>query len=123
MERFYPSRTIFIEEYIHVTKYIAQLASGFSLLVSLFVIPVFAATVVEGGVIHFRGAIVADPCEVTAQTRQFALSCPENNRIHTRMVSYEDALNGHVTDTSLATLSMKYLNPEKTLAVVQIQYR
>ncbi|AVL18260.1 hypothetical protein B2J95_09495 [Enterobacter cloacae] len=29
MERFYPSRTIFIEEYIHVTKYIAQLASGF----------------------------------------------------------------------------------------------
>ncbi|AVL18262.1 hypothetical protein B2J95_09505 [Enterobacter cloacae] len=94
-----------------------------SLLVSLFVTPVFAATVVEGGVIHFRGAIVADPCEVTAQTRQFALSCPENNRIHTRIVSYEDALNGHVTDTSLATLSMKYLNPEKTLAVVQIQYR
>lgn len=106
-----------------MTKYIAQLASGFSLLVSLFVTPVFAATVVVGGVIHFRGAIVADPCEVTAQTRQFALSCPENNRIHTRMVSYEDALNGHVTDTSLATLSMKYLNPEKTLAVVQIQYR
>lgn len=96
-----------------MTKYIAQLASGFSLLISLFVTPVFAATVVEGGVIHFRGAIVADPCEVTAQTRQFALSCPENNRIHTRMVSYEDALNGHVTDTSLATLSMKYLNPEK----------
>lgn len=90
-----------------MTKYIAQLASGFSLLVSLFVTPVFAATVVEGGVIHFRGAIVADPCEVTAQTRQFALSCPENNRIHTRIVSYEDALNGHVTDTSLATLSMK----------------
>ena len=106
-----------------MTKYIAQLASGFSLLISLFVTPVFAATVVEGGVIHFRGAIVADPCEVTAQTRQFALSCPENNRIHTRMVSYEDALNGHVTDTSLATLSMKYLNTEKTLAVVQIQYR
>ena len=88
MERFYPSRTIFIEEYIHVTKYIAQLASGFSLLVSLFVTPVFAATVVEGGVIHFRGAIVADPCEVTAQTRQFALSCPENNRTQSYSVMF-----------------------------------
>ncbi|MES3573343.1 type 1 fimbrial protein [Enterobacter cloacae] len=106
-----------------MTKYTAQLVSGFSLLVSLFITPVFAATVVEGGGIHFRGAIVADPCEVTAQQRQFALSCPENNQMQTRMVSYEEALNGHVTDSSLASLSMKYLNPEKTLAVVEIQYR
>ena len=43
--------------------------------------------------------------------------------MQTRMVSYEEALNGTVTDSSLATLSMKYLNPEKTLAIVQIQYR
>ena len=112
MERFYPSRTIFIEEYIHVTKYIAQLASGFSLLVSLFVTPVLRRRLLRVGSFISRRDC-RRPCEVTAQTRQFALSCPENNRIHTRMVSYEDALNGHVTDTSLATLSMKYLNPEK----------
>jgi hypothetical protein len=43
--------------------------------------------------------------------------------MQTRMVSYEEALNGKVTDSDLATLSMKYLNPEKTLAVVEIQYR
>jgi hypothetical protein len=43
--------------------------------------------------------------------------------MQTRRVSYEDVLNGQVNDSSLATLSMKYLNPEKTLAVVQIQYR
>ncbi|WP_303757268.1 hypothetical protein [Enterobacter kobei] len=43
--------------------------------------------------------------------------------MQTRMVSYDDALNGMTTPSSLATVDMKYLNPEKTLAVVQIQYR
>ena len=106
-----------------MNNYFARLMAGLGLVVSALSIPAYSATVIDGGVIHFRGAIVADPCEVTPQQRQFAMSCPDNNRMQTRMVSYEDALNGHVTDTSLATLSMKYLNPEKTLAVVEIQYR
>ena len=106
-----------------MTKYLAQLATGLGLMASAFILPAYSATLANGGVIHFRGAIVADPCEVTPQQRQFAMSCPDNNRMQTRMVSYEEALNGTVTDSSLATLSMKYLNPEKTLAVVQIQYR
>ncbi|MGK4350294.1 type 1 fimbrial protein [Enterobacter sichuanensis] len=97
----------------------AQLATGLGLIVSAFSLPAYSTTIVDGGVIHFRGAIVADPCEVTAQQRQFAMSCPDNNR----MVSYEEALNGNVADSNLATLHMKYLNPEKTLAVVEIQYR
>ena len=106
-----------------MTKYFAQLATGLGLIASAFILPAYSATHANGGVIHFRGAIVADPCEVTPQQRQFAMSCPEKNRMQTRMVSYEEALNGTVTDSSLATLSMKYLNPEKTLAIVQIQYR
>ena len=106
-----------------MTKYFAQLATGLGLIASAFILPAYSATLANGGVIHFRGAIVADPCEVTPQQRQFAMSCPDNNRMQTRMVSYEEALNGTVTDSSLATLSMKYLNPEKTLAIVQIQYR
>ena len=106
-----------------MTKYLAQLATGLGLMASAFILPAYSATLANGGVIHFRGAIVADPCEVTPQQRQFAMSCPDNNRMQTRMVSYEEALNGTVTDSSLATLSMKYLNPEKTLAVVEIQYR
>ena len=51
------------------------------------------------------------------------MSCPDNNRMQTRMVSYEEALSGKVSDSNVATLNMKYLNPEKTLAVVEIQYR
>ncbi|WP_234082053.1 type 1 fimbrial protein [Enterobacter quasiroggenkampii] len=101
----------------------ARLVMGLGLIVSVFSLPVYSATIVNGGVIHFRGAIVADPCEVSPLQRQFAMSCPANNRMQTRMVSYEEALNGHVSDSNLASLRMKYLNPEKTLAVVEIQYR
>lgn len=101
----------------------ARLVTGLGLIVSVFSLPVYSATIVNGGVIHFRGAIVADPCEVTPKQRQFAMSCPENNRMHTRMVSYEEALNGNAPNSNLASLRMKYLNPEKTLAVVEIEYR
>ena len=106
-----------------MTKSTALLISGFSLIVSAYMTPAFSATIVEGGVIHFRGAIVADPCEITPQHRQLAMSCPENNRIQTRMVSYEDALNGRSAYPGLATVRMQYLNPEKTLAVVKVEYR
>ena len=106
-----------------MTHSFAHLISGLGLLVSAFIVPAHSATFAEGGVIHFRGAIVADPCEVTQQHRQLAVSCPDKNRMQTRMVSYDDALNGMTTPSSLATVDMKYLNPEKTLAVVQIQYR
>ena len=43
------------------------------------------------------------------------MSCPDNNRMQTRMVSYEEALNGKVSDSDLVSLRMKYLNPEKRL--------
>ncbi|UWX94859.1 type 1 fimbrial protein [Enterobacter mori] len=106
-----------------MTKSTALLISGFSLIASVYMTPAFSATIVEGGVIHFRGAIVADPCEITPQHRQFVMSCPENNRIQTRTVSYEDALNGRSAYPGLTTVSMQYLNPEKTLAVVKVEYR
>lgn len=96
-----------------MNNYFARLMAGLGLVVSALSIPAYSATVVDGGVIHFRGAIVADPCEVTPQKQQFAMSCPDNNRMQTRMVSYEEALNGKVSDSNVATLNMKYLNPEK----------
>jgi type 1 fimbria pilin len=43
-----------------MTKYNAQLVSGLALIISAFIPPAFSATVVDGGVIHFRGAIVAE---------------------------------------------------------------
>ena len=106
-----------------MNNYFSRLVAGLSLVASALSIPAYSATVVDGGVIHFRGAIVAYPCEVTPQQRQCAMSCPDNNRMQTRMISYEEALNGKVSDSDLVSLRMKYLTPENTLAVVEIQYR
>lgn len=85
--------------------------------------PALAATTVNGGVIHFNGSIVEDPCEISPQHNQFALSCPHEGRVQTTQVSYGDALRGHTPYPDVATVSMKYINPEKTLAVLLVNYR
>ncbi|MDI3362441.1 MULTISPECIES: type 1 fimbrial protein [Lelliottia] len=97
------------------------IASGIIALSALT--PALAATTVNGGVIHFRGAIVEDPCVISPQHNQFALSCPHEGRVQTTQVSYGEALRGRNPYPDVATVSMKYINPEKTLAVVQVNYR
>lgn len=100
-----------------------QFIIGLGLIVSAAFTPAFSATTVAGGVIHFRGAIVSDPCDISAKSNNLVMSCPENNRMQSRTVSYTDALNGRSAYPHLANVSMKYINPEKTLAVVQVDYR
>ncbi len=46
-------------------KSAACIISGLGLILSSFFSPAYSATIENGGVIHFRGAVVADPCEVT----------------------------------------------------------
>ena len=106
-----------------MTRFAFQFITGLGLAMSAALNPAFSATLVNGGVIHFRGAIVSDPCEISARHQQLSMSCPENNRMQTRVLSYSDALNGQSAYPNLASVSMKYLNPEKSLAIVQIDYR
>jgi len=96
---------------------------GVGMMLSSALIPAFSATLVNGGVIHFRGMIVENPCEITPQKQQFALSCPKNGKMQTTQVSYQDAVSGRHANPEAARVSMKYINPEKSLAVVQIDYR
>ena len=104
-------------------KSAACIISGLGLILSSFFSPAYSGTIENGGVIHFRGAVVADPCEVTPRHQQFAISCPENNRMKTHTISYDEALRGHHPHSALAAVTMKYLNEKKTLAVVQVDYR
>lgn len=83
----------------------------------------YAATIIGGGVIHFRGAIVEDPCVISHEANQFAYSCPHNGRMQTTQVSYRDALSGKNPYPDIATVHMNYINPQKTLAVMQVEYR
>ncbi|RAU38814.1 type 1 fimbrial protein [Enterobacter sp. RIT418] len=101
----------------------SRFLSGFTLLCSLSLTPAMAASEAQGGVIHFRGMIVEDPCVITSQHQQFDLTCPHNGRMQTQTINYRDVLNGHQSPSSAVEVSMKYLDQQKKLAVVLVNYR
>lgn len=92
-------------------------------LAAAFVAAVTLTPVCTANVIHFIGRIVEDPCTVTPDGRALTVSCPQNNKMSVQQVSYKDALEGRVNAADLATVSMRYINPEKSLAIVQVVYR
>ena len=61
--------------------------------ISLFTLPAMAQQISTGGVIHFRGAIVESPCDVNARQQQ------------------------------IATVKMHYLNEQKNMAILNIEYK
>lgn len=81
-------------------------------------VPAYASTV-----LHITGRIVEDPCNITPTSRTLAVTCPQNTNITTQQVRYSDALYGNVVIPDRATISMKYVNPQKSLAIVQVDYR
>ncbi|WP_246843580.1 MULTISPECIES: type 1 fimbrial protein [unclassified Leclercia] len=92
-------------------------------LAAAFVAAVTLTPICTANVIHFIGRIVEDPCNVTPDVRALTVSCPQNNNMSVQQVSYKDALEGRVNAADLATVSMRYINPEKSLAIVQVDYR
>lgn len=106
-----------------MTRFTTQLISMAGLMLCAFTAPAFSSTVVNGGIIHFRGAIVEPPCDIASQKGRLALSCPGNDKVQTTMVSYADALGSQRVNSGLTTVSMKYINPQKTLATVLVEYR
>lgn len=89
-----------------------------ALVLAAMQIPAYASTV-----LLITGSIVEDPCDISPSSRTISVTCPQSSKLHTRQVSYSDVLNGSVDIRDRATLTMKYLNPEKSLAVVQVDYR
>lgn len=102
---------------------ISRFISGIAFICTAALTPAMAATTAQGGVIHFRGQIVEDPCVVNPQHQKFALTCPQNGRMQTTHISYQDATDGHHTSANTVQVSMKYPDPEKKLAVVELDYR
>ncbi len=74
-------------------------------------------------VLYITGSIVEDPCNISPTSSTISVTCPQNTKMPTQQVSYSDALYGRATIADLATIRMKYLNPEKSLAIVQVDYR
>lgn len=95
---------------------LAVMAAGFSA-------DAVAGMETTGGVIHFQGQIVEPPCEVTNTSRDIAVTCQREGKT----VTFHRAL-GHTPQQEIAhelfdATSLKYLNPERTLAIYTIEYR
>lgn len=99
-----------------------QLCTVACLSSALFAGAAMAASQTQGGVIHFVGAIVEDPCNISPGSQQVALHCYRNGQMQTSTVSYQQAMSGKSVN-DLATVSMRYINPEKTLGIVTVAYR
>jgi type 1 fimbria pilin len=77
----------------------------------------------QGGVIHFVGSIVEDPCNISTGSQHIAMHCNRAGQVHTSAISFQQAATGQVVNNEAATVSMRYINPQKTLGIVTIAYR
>jgi len=82
-----------------------------------------ASAPVNRGVIHFVGSIVEDPCNIGARSEQISLSCYREGQVHTSTISYQQATVGKIVNNDMASVSMRYINPQKTLGIVTVVYR
>jgi len=100
---------------------IAPMVSSRIKLAAALVLAATFTPAYASNVIHFIGQIVEGPCVISPTSRTLSVSCPQESKMHTQQVSYSDALYGAAV-TDRATISMKYINPEKSLAIVQVDY-
>ncbi|KNC93670.1 hypothetical protein [Trabulsiella odontotermitis] len=77
----------------------------------------------QGGVIHFRGAIVEDPCNIARTAESVAFSCYRDGATKTSVYSLEQAEKGVKGNSAIAAVKMDYINPQKTMAVLRVDYQ
>ncbi|EEU9597763.1 type 1 fimbrial protein [Escherichia albertii] len=90
-----------------------------SLFFSFFTI---AGNNVQGGVIHFRGEIVEPACELSAMHVTVKITCMQNGVVHTQSYSGKELMSGKVKNAQIASVKMQYIDEQKKLAVMNIEY-
>ncbi|WP_194205715.1 type 1 fimbrial protein [Superficieibacter sp. 1612_C1] len=95
---------------------LAVMAVGFS-------VDAVAGKETTGGVIHFHGQIVESPCEVTNNSRDIAVTCQREGKTVTLHRSLSYTAHQEIAHELFDAASLKYLNPERTLAIYTIEYR
>ena len=74
-----------------------------------------AGSTVQGGVIHFYGQIVEPACDVE-------MNCPQNGSIPGKTYSSKALMSGNVKNAQIASVKVQYLDKQKKLAVMNIEY-
>lgn len=85
--------------------------------------PAIAQQITTGGVIHFRGAIVESPCDVNRQQQQIELSCIRNGTNQNSLYNPQQLATAPQNVQEIATVKMHYLNEQKNMAILNIEYK
>jgi len=76
-----------------------------------------------GGVIHFHGQIVEGGCQVDPSVRNVSVSCYRRGTNHQDKISVLALARGETQHFEDASLNLKWVNQQKTLAVISVQYQ
>ena len=80
-----------------------------------------AGSTAQGGVIHFYGQIVEPACDVSTQST-VEMNCPKNGSIPGKTYSSKALMSGNVKNAQIASVKVQYLDKQKKLAVMNIEY-
>ncbi|MEO3989075.1 fimbrial protein [Pseudocitrobacter cyperus] len=94
-------------------------------LTPAFCIDAFAGTErqTNSGVIHFRGQIVEEACAVNPTSHNVNVSCFRDGQRRNKSVSVGALAGGETQHLQDATMNLTWLNTQKTLAVISVQYQ
>ncbi|WP_336221367.1 type 1 fimbrial protein [Citrobacter amalonaticus] len=90
---------------------------------ALFPLATLAETNGQGGMIHFSGRIVESPCEVAHVQQRIAMSCDNDGHSQTRYYSAQMLPQASQHFKQIATVNMRYLDKQKKLAILEVNYR
>ena len=74
------------------------------------------------GIIHFTGQIVESPCDYQANARQVSVSCFEEGTPRVETINVKDLFPGRKVTNAKTTASLRWVNPEKNLAILTVEY-
>ncbi|MBJ8887390.1 type 1 fimbrial protein [Citrobacter sp. FDAARGOS_156] len=90
---------------------------------SFFMFPATAQQITPGGIIHFRGAIVESPCEVNSQQQQIEVSCIRDGKLRSSRYNTQQIAMAPESLQQIVSMRMQYLNEQKNLAILNIEYK
>ncbi|HCL4434496.1 TPA: type 1 fimbrial protein [Salmonella enterica] len=90
---------------------------------AFFTHPAMGQQTTPGGVIHFRGAIVEPLCDVYTHAENIDLTCLREGKKQVHRIDLRQAPALPRDIQSIATVRLHYLNAQKSLAVMNIEYR
>lgn len=93
-------------------------------LAALFILPSFVNPVLAeqtvAGVIHFYGRVVEAPCQLNTIKDQIIMDCPRADAIK---ISAQQLEKGNIHNENIRSAQLRYINPQLTLAILDVDYR